>query len=361
MMLKYNILFLLLLPMAVLADKGDTEFKKTIEKNFTVNNGATLDILNKFGKIVLRTWSKNEVKATIVITGYGKSTSEAEDIAGMVDVESINSPGAVRLATSYNPRSGSKWLFSWGNKKDSKDYVKIDYEVYVPQSLSKLIVENQFGDVIADKLPFAADMRLNYCFYDIREISGALMMNINYCQKGKIGKAGKVVLKAGYSSMNSDRIDELVVRSNYSDYDIKSVGKIEVQSNYDNYRINDAGKVFSRSNYTDFKINELQGEVNMTLTYGNADIRALTTGFTGADFRLTYSDIKLGVPQRQALQLDAVLSYGDLRLGGLELKNKNTIKKNTQLIMTGVTENGNEQSPVIRVQGSYSSVGLKSL
>lgn len=360
-MLKYNILFLLLLPVVALADKGDAEFKKTIEKNFTVNNGATLDILNKYGRIVLRTWNKNEVKATIVVTGYGKSTSEAEDIAGMVDVESSNNAGAVRLVTSYNPRSGSKWIFSWGNKKDSKDYVKIDYEVYVPQSLSKLTIENQFGDVITDRLPFEADMRLNYCFYDIREISGALAMNMNYCQKGKIGKAGKVNLKANYSNINSDRIDELVVRSNYSEYDIKSVGKIDVQSNYDNYRINEAGRVSSKSNYTDFKINELQGEATMTLTYGNVDIKALATSFKGADFRLTYSDIKMGVPQRQALQVDVVLSYGDLHLGGLELKNKNTIKKNTQLIMTGITENGNEQSPVIRVQGSYSSVGLKSL
>lgn len=360
-MLKYNILFLLLLPVIALADKGDAEFKKTIEKNFTVSNGATVEILNKYGRIVLRTWNKNEVKATIVVTGYGKSTSEAEDIAGMVDVESSNSSGAVKLVTSYNPRSGNKWLFSWGNKKDSKDYVKIDYEVYVPQSLSKLIIENQFGDVIADRLPFAADMRLNYCFYDIREISGALTMNMNYCQKGKIGKAGKVNLKASYSNINSDRIDELVVRSNYSEYDIKSVGKIDIQSNYDNYRLNEAGKVFSKSNYTDFKINELQGEATMTLTYGNVDIKALTAGFKGTDFRLTYSDVKMGVSQRLAFQLDVVLSYGDLHLGELELKNKNTIKKNTQLIMTGITENGNEQSPVIRVQGSYSSVGLKRL
>jgi hypothetical protein len=360
MMFKYNILILLMLPVMVQANKGDAEFKKTIEKSFAVNNGATVEILNKYGKIVLRTWNKNEVKATIVITGYGKSTSEAEDIVGMVDVASRNSGGEVNLTTKYNPRSGGKW-FSWGSKRDSKDYVKIDYEVYVPQSLSKLSIDNQFGDVIADRLPFAADMRLNYCFYDIREISGPLVMNLNYCQKGNIGKAGKVNLNANYSSVNSDRIDELTVRSNYSEYDLKSVGRIEIQANYDKYKMNEVGGISSRSNYTDFQINQLQGEAKMTLTYGNADLRALSGSFKGGDFRLSYSDIKLGIPQKLPLQLNVVLSYGDVNLGGLDLKNKNVIKKNKDLIMTGFSTNGNDQSPEIRVQGAYSSVGIRSL
>lgn len=357
MNVKSKTFFLLLLPVLAFGHQGDTEFKRTIVKQLTVNNNASLDIVNKYGKIVVHTWGKNEIKATIIITGYGKSNSEAQEIAGAVKVDIDENPSHVSMRTGYNPGKGSKWFF-WNDKKDSKDYVSINYELYVPQSLAMLSLENNFGDVITDVLPFPARMKLNYCFYAIKEARKPLELTMNYCSKGSIDKAGLVKLRASYSNVRGEQIDRLEARSNYSNYTINKIGELETNANYDEYTIKQAVSIEARGNYTTFRINMLHERVDMQLLYGEVTAKELSPGFKGGDIKLTYTDLKLGIPHKAALQISVNLTYGDLETDGLSLKNVNSMKKNNKLVYTAFTTNGGEQAPVINIQGMQSQVTL---
>ncbi|CAL1517352.1 hypothetical protein [Chitinophaga sp. MM2321] len=358
MKLKFNFLVCLLLPLVMQARNRDLTYKKTITKEFTVNAGATFNISNKYGKVIFHTWNKNEIKATITITGFGKKDEEAQSIADMVNIVTEQSSSTVvGLRTLYNPsKSGSSW-FSWGGKMDSKDYVNVDYDIYVPQSLQRLRVENQFGDVIADKFTFPAELILNYCTYDIREAQD-LEFKVNYCDKGKIGKAGKVRMKSNYSSLRGEQLEALETRSNYSDYTIASVGVVSISSNYDDYKLERVSGISGRCTYTDVKMDELQQELDMRMTYGDVVIKKIGTGFKGADFQLTYADAKISAPRRQPMQLEVSLINGELRTGGLELKNVISNKVSSVLNYTAQAGGGSEQSPRLKVKGTNSSVKL---
>lgn len=357
---KFSILLFLLLPILTYGKKGDSEFKKVIVKEFSTNSGTSLSISNKYGKIVVHTWQKNEVKATITITGFGKSVEEATSIVNMVDIDMNNSGNNASLQTVYNPSSsGNKW-FSWGSKKDSKDYVNIDYELYVPERLAKLSLDNNFGDVITDVLSFPTSINMNYCNYDIKESQKQLDLNMNYCDRGRIGKAESVNIRANYSNLKSDVISSLVTRSNYCEYNLGSVSSLNTSGNYDEYNVNKVGSFSGKNTYTDFRIAEVQTEISSKLVYGDFSAKTLGTGFKSGDFQLTYTDVKVGVPQRLGLHIKVQFNRGDVSTGELSLKNVVNIKKNSQLTYTASTNSADDRSPSISVNGVYSNIAFES-
>ncbi len=358
MSVKSNLLLLLLLPVWAFAHQGDSEFKRTVTKEFTVNNKANFTVSNKYGKIIVHTWPKNQIKATVIITGFGKNTSEAQEIANGVDIQSNADAGNVTMQTNYNASSGSKW-FSWGNRKDSKDYVNIDYELYVPNNLELLTLENNFGDVITDALPFAAKMRLNYCFYAIREASKTLELDMNYCSKGKIDKAGNLIIKANYSDIRCDEATSMDVKSNYSDYTLGTLGSLVAKSNYSDYKIRQLGSIETSSNYSDFNVTNLSESTDLRLVYGDFKAKEVAVGYKGGKADLTYSDLKLPINTKTALRILVNLNYGELEIDGLPVKNVMSLKKNTSLSYAATTTSGNDQSPTLTINGKQSDVDLE--
>jgi hypothetical protein len=357
MNVKFKILLLLLLPALACAHQGDTEFKRIVSKDFNVNSGAQLNVSNKYGKIIVHTWAKNQVKATIVIKGFGKNNSEAQEIANAVDIQSNADPGNVTLKTSYTGEKGGKWF--WSGNKDSKDYVNIDYELYVPQSLGMLALENSFGDVITDQLPFATRMRLNYCFYAIKEASKTLELDMNYCSKGRIDKAGDLMIKANYSDVRCEVVGKLDTKSNYCEYYIGDLGSLVVKSNYSDYKIRQLGSINATCNYSDFNVSSLQDRADLKLVYSDVEMKDVGSSFKGGSMNLTYSDLTMSLSTKVALKLDVNLNYGDLETGDLPLKNVSSIKKNQSLSYSAITASGGDNSPVLEIKGTRSDVHLR--
>ncbi|WP_343667785.1 hypothetical protein [Chitinophaga sp.] len=356
---KCKILLLLLLPIMAFGKKGDSEFKRVISKDYANGSNSVLSISNKYGKIIIHTWKQNHVKATITITGFGKNPDEAQNSANMVDIDESNANGNISLQTSYHPLGSTGRLFNWGARRDSKDYVNIDYEVYVPEDLRKLALDNSFGDVLTDVLSFPATIGLNYCTYDIREVQKSLTLSMNYCDKGRIGKADALIVHANYSNLKCDNIGSLNTRSNYSEYELGTVGVLDSKSNYDDYKVARAASVNITCNYSDFNIAELQAEVNAKLVYGDLKVKSIGNGFKGGRITLTYADIKLmGMPSRIGLQFRISLHNGDVHNGGLSMKSESSVKKASQLTYNAISAGGNDQSPTLTINGTYSDVSF---
>lgn len=356
----FSLLFCLCLPPLLSAHPRNAQYKRTVSKNFNVDHNAQLSISNKYGKIVLHTWDKNQIQATIVITGFGKDQDEAQRIANTVNIEAGQSGNSVTLKTDYDPRAASSsfWsrLFSAGSG-EGKEYVNIDYEVYLPKSLATLNIRNNYGDVISDDLFANTTINISYCGYHLGSLSGNLRLDMNY-SKGSIEKTGPAVVSANYSNLRSDDMRSLKIGCNYTDLQLGKVGTLSVSATYGNIAVDEANEISGSSDYTDYKIGKLNNGIGLKVTYGDVKIATLAQDFKQIYFEGSYSGLKLGLPDNASFRIDAHIAYGDINKGGFSFRDVNSVESGKTRVFKAVSSRGNENSPLIRFNGAYSDLTL---
>ena len=62
------------------------EKKRVITKTYSVSPKDRLYVSNQFGEVRIRLWDKPEVRADIVITAYGVTEEEAQDLLEKVEI-----------------------------------------------------------------------------------------------------------------------------------------------------------------------------------------------------------------------------------------------------------------------------------
>jgi hypothetical protein len=352
MHLKFKILFLLLLPSLAFA-KGDQKSVRTLEKSFSANASNSFKLTNKYGRITINIWDKNEINAKVTITGFGKSENEAKEIAAAVNIEEGNNNGELSITSKYDPGNKS-WIF--GNNKNGKEYVNIDYVVYIPRKLKNVTLINNFGDVLARELTSPTSLILNYCYFDIANADD-LYGTMNYCDKGKIGKTNNTNLKINYSSFRLEESAQMTMVSNNCDYRLGNVGTLNLKSNYDDFRLERAQKMTVIGNYTDLHIGHLESEGTFNVNYSDINIKTSGSDFKALYFSGNYSDVRMGIVKSLPVKIEASFSYGDISTGGLSMKNVHTVKKGTKLEYSGTAGDG---SVTMQLKGNYTDVTLKT-
>ncbi|WP_123848070.1 hypothetical protein [Chitinophaga lutea] len=352
---KSTILLLLLFPLAAWAAKGDQEHKIRIVKEFKAGSSSRLSVQNKYGKIVINIWDKPMVRAEVEVTGFGKNEEQARSMAEMVNIDGSESGNNIKLETRYNAAGSGKW-FSF-NKKDSKDYVNINYVVNVPRNMKGVALENQFGDILARELPFEASINVNYGFFDIGNAE-VLRVTMNYTDKARISQAEKLDLNANYSSLRCGATKELKVNSNNSSYNFGDAGSMRLNSNYDEYRLAGVSDVSLSGNYSSLRAELLKKNAVINVNYTDVSFRQIAPSFTSITAVLRYSDVRLGVGRSTPFRLIANIRHGDINTGSFEWKNISNVRKNSSLSFSAITSNATDASGVIKIDGSYCDVKL---
>ncbi|WP_295117263.1 hypothetical protein [uncultured Chitinophaga sp.] len=352
MRLKFKILFLLFLPSLVFA-KGDQKSVRTLEKSLPANASNSFKLTNKYGRITINIWDKNEINAKVTITGFGRSESEAKEIAAAVVIEEGSEHGELSITTKYNPGTKS-WIF--GNNKNGKEYVNIDYVVYIPRKLKNVTLINNFGDVLAHELTSPTSLILNYCYFDITAADD-LYGTMNYCDKGKIGKVNNTNLKINYSSFRLEAANQMTMTSNNCDYKLGNIGTLNLKSNYDDFKLERAKKITVTGNYTDLNIGHLESEGSFNVNYSDINIKTSGSDFKSLLFSGNYSDVHMGIVKNLPVKIEGSFNYGEISTGGLSMKNVHTVKKGTKVEYSGTAGDG---SVTMQLKGNYSDVTLKT-
>lgn len=357
MLSKSTILLILCFPAAASAGKGNQEHRIRLTKEFSVSPGSRVEVNNKYGKIVINIWNKPECKAEIEIVGFGKTNEQARKIAEMVEIQATSPGGQVKLETKYNPSAGGSWL--WGGKRDSRDYVNVNYVISVPPNLGVLALRNNFGDILARELPFrVSDIAINYGFLDIGNAAHLLKVTMNYTDKARVGKAVQMQVNANYSNLRCEKVDKLQINSNNSNYTIGNAEVLRLNCNYDDYKINTTGNINLNGNYTDVKTEQLKSTGVFSTNYSDVVIGRLHPTFTALTISGRYSDYKIGMDKNTPFRVTASLRYGDLSAESFEWKDVQSEKKNQNLSFSAITTNATNAAALIRINGSYCDVKL---
>ena len=357
MLSKSTIVLLLCCPLFVFAEKMPQEFRIRLTKEFKVTAGSKVEVNNKYGKIVINIWDKPECKAEIEIVGFGKNDEQARKIAEMVEIKESNPGGQVKLETKYNPAGTGSWFGS--GKRDSKNYVNVNYVISVPASLGILALRNNFGYILARELPFrVSDIAINYGFLDIGNAGHLLKVNMNYTDKARIGSAEQLQVNANYSNLRCEDVNKLQINSNNGNYSIGNADELRLNCNYDDYKITSINAVNVNANYTNLKAESLKEAGVFSTSYTDVTIGRLHPSFKMLTIDGRYSSYKIGISKSTPFRVIASLRYGDLNTRSFEWKNVKTERKNQNLSFSAITTNATDASALIKIDGAHCDVKL---
>jgi hypothetical protein len=180
-----NVLMIaLLVSSTAYAQHKKYEFAKdrTISQTYAASGNDKLTIKNQFGNIVVKTWSRNEVKVDIKIEVSSNIEEMANEMFERIDVNHGKDGSNIYFKTTMN-KNGKKEKNYNGQVNNS---IHIDYEVSMPANLT-LDLDNQFGKTVLPDMQGKVD--IDQQFGDL--------------QAGKLSNPGNITVKFGSAEIEN--------------------------------------------------------------------------------------------------------------------------------------------------------------
>jgi hypothetical protein len=307
---------------ALQSDYKAQEFTKTIKKEFSISSSGTVNLINKYGKIEVKTWDKSRAKIDVTIVVKASSESDAQRVFDRIQIDFSNDDNFVKAETIIESAKSSWW--SWGSNNSE---FQINYEVFMPQSGS-LDLSNKYGDSFVAPIGGKANVEVKYGNFRLEGVGGDLNVSLGYgsgtvvkakninadisYSKASFNDVGNTSLTTSYSKITMDNGADLKVDSRYDQFNLTKVNRFDVQSRYGNFDIGSAEGIAAVSRYTDYKVGRLTDKGDFDLQYGGLRIDRLAKGFSNINLLGKYSDFKIGVEEGASYVLDAASNYAGI-------------------------------------------------
>jgi hypothetical protein len=349
-------------------DPNAQDFTKTIKREFPLNASGSVNLINKYGKIDVKTWEKNRAKVEVTIVVKATNESQAQTVFDRIRIEFANDDSYVKAETIIQS-SKSSW-FDWGGS--DKTEFQINYQVYMPASAS-LDLSNKYGDALVAPLTGKAKMDVKYGNFRLEGASAGLSLSLDY-GNGTVVKSGDANVNVSYSKLSLNDMQSVNVTSKYSKLTVDNSGDINADSRYDELKLGKVGQLQCTSKYgsiligsansikatgqyTDINVDKLKGNGDFDLLYGGLRIENVSKGFEKINLVGKYSDFKIGIENGASYTLDANASFAGIAYpDGLVVTYEQ--EKGTSHQVKGHTGNQNSRS-AIKASLNYGGLKLK--
>ncbi|CAG5009755.1 hypothetical protein DYBT9275_04563 [Dyadobacter sp. CECT 9275] len=272
------------------ANPQTVEKRRNIIKEFDVKEKEVLALDNQFGLVKVNLWNKKEIKVEILIMANASSDSRASDYLNTVEIEETREKNKISLVTVINKgQFGSSF---WNNnQKGDKDYLQINYTVYMPRE-NPLTVRNRFGDT--DIPVFYAPLTIetkhgNFIANTLESTENTI--DVKY-GSAKIGKIANCKMDFQYSNLKLDQVRKLMLNNKSGELNIGDVTSLDADIDY-----------------SGAKIGTIRGPGKIRLNYsGNFKIEEMTNSVENLDIQASYSSIILPA---ESNRFNVTVSYGN--------------------------------------------------
>ncbi len=327
----------------------DSEKIKRINKSFKVKTTDELSIENKFGKVHINTWDKNEITVDIEIIARASTDSRAQQVLDLIDVQVNESSNLISFRTQIDDMHNK----NWGN--NNKGF-EINYTVSMPKR-NPLTLKNSYGDVYLADLIGNADISVSYGNLKAGRLSGNNTVKLAYGSgRHSIAQMKEGSLNVSYSKLTLEETQNLELKNSYSDVDISQAGDIDLSTKYGAVAIKSINNLSGTSGYTDFKIGNLNNKIDMKFQYCSGfEIEQISPKFQSINLEGGYSSFNLNFARNADFDFDVNVHYGDLRVDQDLVKFNVVEKKQSSSTYQGKFGKGSHQASVT-VSSRYGDV-----
>lgn len=248
----------------------DAEKRKTFDKTYKVSRNDMLSIENKFGKVHVNTWNRNEVQVKVDIIARASSDQRAQDLLDKISIAENRSGSTISLKTEMEPMRVT------GN--NSQRGLEINYTISMPAE-SALTVKNRFGDVYLADFKGKADITVEH---------GSL-------KTGRLSNADNTV-KLAYGSGNCGYITGGNIEVAYADMSVEGTNGLQ-----------------GSSKFSEFRLGSLGQQLNMEVKYGSFRVENISKDVRKISLDGGFSPILLSFEDNTAFNFDVNVKFGDFK------------------------------------------------
>lgn len=353
----YKISFLLLLFPAIISANNDEkrhEKSKTVKKEYTVNDNATVSLNNRYGDLNITTWNKNQVEIEVIITVKGDDLDEVESKLNSIEINFNASKSFVEAKTVFGEKK-SNWSW-WGNSKNTN--YKINYIVKMPKT-NAVDLNNDYGNIYLGNLSGKAAINCDYGKISIGELTGNNnAINLDYCSSSSIEFLKNGSVNIDYSKLTIDNSEEIKVNADYSNLKLDKAGIVDFNLDYGSITVNDAESINGNSDYVTLRFGSISRKLTIDTDYGSLIVKNLKRGFEKVAITGQYTGIKIGVENGISFNFEIDLQYSSFKRNDDYLEIYKSISKSSKKYYEGKYGKGNTNA-TLRVNSQYGSVKIE--
>lgn len=249
--------------------------EKVIEKSYPINSKHRLAIDNRYGKIKVHNWNRNEAKVTIRVRTAESSEKRAQEALDRVYIDESKHGNDITFKTSISSGGGSNWWTSFtGGVSDRA--LQIDYEVFLPKG-NELTLVNRYGAIELDD------------------------------------RDGKVAISVSYGSLSTGRLNsgDNSVAVAYSKAKIKYLNAADVSVRYGEFTLAEAETLTLALNYSSgSEVGRVNRTAEVSLRYSAGFKMGLGPSIKSAQVSAAYSNVEIQPASDAEFNFNVAVSYG---------------------------------------------------
>ncbi|MDP4223665.1 MAG: hypothetical protein Q8868_10160 [Bacteroidota bacterium] len=354
----YKSALLLILPALLASGQIFAQgISKDFHKEYTAGPNTTLDISNKYGDVSVETSDANQVIIDVKVTVDVPNKERAEKLLSYINVDFSQDGDLISAKTIID----DKFNFSgWGGP--SRRF-SINYNVKMPKSIN-FTLANRYGNSELEEIRGLVKLDIKYGNITAVNLARGNEKPLNSLSlaygKGEITAAGWLDIVVRYSGdLQIDKSQALLLDSKYSKMQLGEASSLVGESKYDNIRIEKINNMVLDAGYSDIVVETLNKKLKFDGGYGALTVEDIPAGFESLETNTRYLGLKLGIDSNASYNLDAKLSYGELKFDESNFQNQKRIVQNTSSETSGIVGKESSPSATVKVTASYGSVRLE--
>ena len=294
--------------------------EKVTEYAYPINSRQSVNIDNRYGKITINNWAKNEIKVIITVRTAENSERRAQEALDHVRIDQSRSSNVISFKTAIESGDSNWWsmLTSGGGDRT----LRVDYDVYLPKK-NELALANRYGAI------------------ELSDRDGTVNVSVSYgsLQAGRLNGPNNSLSVA------------------YSKADVEYLNEGEVSVRYGGFTLSEAEKLTLAMSSSGGKIGKVNQQANISLRYSGGFEMGLGPSIQKASVAAAYSNIHIRPASDAAFNFDIAVSYGGFDYDRNHINIGSKSESHTSASYSGYWNKAVDN--MVSVNARYGAVSLK--
>lgn len=290
---------------AGIVGSAQVRMEKDFNESFNILPGNKVEVANKYGEVIIRTWQEDRVRIVAKVTANGRNQESVNKTMNRVEVKMRKIGTVVTILTEIE-RGGGTFKDLLG---DVEDYSKsifgnqkltVDMEIWLPEDVD-LSIDNKYGDVYLGSLMGEVDITLAHGDLTGNRIEGRLEMehsfgkaNFDYVNRGRFTLRG--------ADVTIDEGSSFSFQSSSSEINLYNIHYVKLDSRNDKIKAGNVHEIVGMGRFTDLEAERITRNVDVKFEFGEIWLSQIDRKFQMINLVGKSTDINLVLNQASYIQ-----------------------------------------------------------